>query len=350
MRKKRNKVSAFLIDTVVPFLTVAVIVTIALAIFVMVNRVSNGNTTLIVVVMIVTIFVLSLAFLVGDKLKRKITIENPVKEILEATERIAKGDFSVRLSTIRSYEKYNDYDLIKENLNDMAKELEKSAVLKTDFISNVSHELKTPLANVQNYMFLLQGDLDNETKQKYVKICLEQTKRLTNLINNVLKLNKLENQNVNFEKENFRLDELLAQSILAFEERFNKKNINLDCDLSEITVHSSQTAIEIVFSNLLSNAIKFTDEGGSVFVSLKKQGKNAVVSVKDTGIGISFETGAKIFDKFYQGDTSHSGEGNGLGLALVKKVIDVLGGQIAVKSQVGKGSTFTVTLKDVINE
>ncbi len=350
MRRKRSKIGAFLIGTVIPFLTVAVIVTIALVIFVLVNKSSNGNTTLIAIVMLVTIFVLSVAFVVGDKLKRRITIDNPVREILEATEKIAKGDFSVRLSTVRSYEKYNDYDLIKENLNDMAKELEQSAVLKTDFISSVSHELKTPLTNVQNYIFLLQGDLDKQTKDKYVKICLEETKRLSSLINNVLKLNKLENQNFNFEKETFRLDDLLAQTIIAFEEQFSKKNIDFSCKLSEMKVNSSKTALEIVFTNLLSNAVKFTESGGSIFVQLSRQGDTAVVSVKDTGVGISKQTGARIFDKFYQGDTSHSGEGNGLGLALVKKVIDVLGGQITVNSELGKGSTFSVTLKDVFND
>lgn len=350
MRRKRSKIGAFLIGTVIPFLTVAVIVTIALVIFVLVNKSSNGNTTLIAIVMLVTIFVLSVAFVVGDKLKRRITIDNPVREILEATEKIAKGDFSVRLSTVRSYEKYNDYDLIKENLNDMAKELEQSAVLKTDFISSVSHELKTPLANVQNYIFLLQGDLDKQTKDKYVKICLEETKRLSSLINNVLKLNKLENQNFNFEKETFRLDDLLAQTIIAFEEQFSKKNIDFSCKLSEMKVNSSKTALEIVFTNLLSNAVKFTESGGSIFVQLSRQRDTAVVSVKDTGVGISKQTGARIFDKFYQGDTSHSGEGNGLGLALVKKVIDVLGGQITVNSELGKGSTFSVTLKDVFND
>ncbi|MBQ7348408.1 MAG: sensor histidine kinase, partial [Clostridia bacterium] len=223
----------------------------------------------------------------------------------------------------------------------------KSEILKTDFISNVSQELKTPLAIIQNYVMLIQQkDLDEETKDKYVKTVLQATKRLSDLVSNILKLNKLENQQLSTESETVRLDEMLANAVINYEELIEEKNLNIECDLDELEIFSCPSYLEIVWNNLISNAIKFTEKGGKISVSVKKHGEKAVVTVSDTGCGISPETGAHIFDKFYQGDTSHSQEGNGLGLALVKKVIDVLGGEISVKSELNKGSTFIISLRD----
>ena len=346
MRKKKNAFFSFLKGTIVPFLTVFVIVIISLWIYNKISEVAAGNDTLIYIVMILAVFAMAVAFVVADKIQRKITTENPVKEILDATEKIAAGDFSIRLNTIHAYDKYNDFDLIKENLNAMVAELEKSEILKTDFISNVSHELKTPLAVIQSYITLLQGDLDKETKQQYIQIVVSATKRLTDLVTNVLKLNKLEHQQLNLEKKQIRLDDMLAETVLHFEELIDKKNLEIQCHLEEVEIYSSASSLEIVFNNLLSNAVKFTDEGGKITVKLTKEMGDAIVEIGDTGCGISAETGAHIFDKFYQGDTSHAQEGNGLGLALVKKVIDVIGGEISVSSELGKGSTFRVVLKE----
>ena len=133
--------------------------------------------------------------------------------------------------------------------------------------------------------------------------------------------------------------------MLAFEELIERKNLTLECDLAEVTVTSAPELLDLVWNNLLSNAVKFTDAGGRISVTLKEENGEAVVSIGDSGCGISPETGKRIFDKFYQGDTSHASEGNGLGLALVKKVIDILGGEISVKSEPGKGSIFTISLK-----
>ena len=176
------------------------------------------------------------------------------------------------------------------------------------------------------------------------------SKRLSDLITNILKLNKLENQEIKAEKVAFDLTAALSETVLEFEDLLENKNLTLECDFEEVTLFSSPALLEIVWNNLLSNAIKFTNEWGRVEVSLKKKGDQAVVSVSDSGVGISKETGKKIFEKFYQGDTSHSQEGNGLGLALVKKVIDLLGGEINVESELGKGSPFTITVKGVTNE
>ncbi len=350
MRKQPSKKTSSIAGYLLFFITIAVTVTIALTLFMFVNRKTEGNTLLIAIAMLVIIVALSAVCTGIDIWRRRVMIDKPVSKILSATERIASGDFSVRLTAMHSYEKTDDYDLIMENLNAMAAELEKSEVLKTDFISNVSHELKTPLAVIQSYVTLLQGDLEKETRAKYAQTVLAATKRLSNLITNILRLNKLENQQLNIAEEVFPLHEALAEAVFAVEELCERKNIELECDFDEITARSSVSYLELIWNNLLSNAVKFTEEGGKITVTLRREGANAVLSVSDTGCGISPEIGAHIFDKFYQGDTSHSQEGNGLGLALVKKVVDVIGGEISVRSQVRKGSTFTVTLKGVVDE
>jgi signal transduction histidine kinase len=179
----------------------------------------------------------------------------------------------------------------------------------------------------------------------YTEIIIEATQRLTAMVANILKLNKLENQEIMPEAKSFDLSEQLRQCAVAFEELWEQKNINFEADLDEINVCYDASMLEIVWNNLLSNAIKFTNPGGSIFVSLKAQDDFAVVAVTDTGIGIDKDIQKRVFDKFYQGDTSHSREGNGLGLALVKKTIDLLGGTITLDSNSGYGTTFTVFLK-----
>ncbi|MBQ8178606.1 MAG: HAMP domain-containing histidine kinase [Clostridia bacterium] len=329
------------------FLTFAVAITISIAVFVAINREMDGNTTIITIVMIAIILFFAGVCTLLDYLRRKITIQSPVNKILDATERLAEGDFSVRLDTDHAYGKYNDYDLIMENVNVVARELGKSEILKSDFISNVSHEIKTPVAIIQNYTTLLQSkNLTEEERNGYAKIILDASKRLNSLVTNILKLNKLEHQTITTEWESLNVASVLEESIIGFEEIIDSKSLELEVDIDDVEIISSKTYLELVFNNLLSNAIKFTEKGGKISVIAKKTTNGASVSVTDTGCGISKEAGAHIFDKFYQGDTSHSQEGNGLGLPLVKKVIDILGGSISVQSELGVGSTFTVELKD----
>lgn len=275
-------------------------------------------------------------------------VDKPTKEILEATSEIARGNFNVRLEVKHSHKKYDEYDKIKENINKMAEELSKNEVLKTDFISNVSHEIKTPLSIIQNYSHILQsGNINNEERNNYLKEMEIATKRLSNLISNILKLNKLENQKLDVELNKFNLGEELRISILQFEELIEKKNIELECDIDDIHVESSKELLQLVWNNLISNAIKFSNNNGKIIVRVNKSYNFACVEIEDNGCGMSEEVGKHIFDKFYQGDTSHSKEGNGLGLALVKKVIDILGGEISVESEINKGSKFIIKLKVV---
>lgn len=344
--KRKGGFGERILGALIPFLTVFAIVSVSLAIFVAVENEWGGRPAVVTSVMLLTILTFSLLFSFGDGLRRKLTTERSVRAILDATERIATGDFSARLEVRHAYEKYDDYDLIMENINAMAAALEKNESLNADFVSNVSHEIKTPLSLIRNYVELLNKETDEERRAKYAQIVVRATQRLNGLVTNVLKLNKLENQRLSFERERIDLREMLAESALAFEDAYEKKRINLDCDLDEVEIYSCAGYLEIVWQNLISNAVKFTSEGGNIRISLKKEGDYAVVRVQDDGCGISSAAGARIFDKFYQADASRASEGNGLGLAFVKKVIDLIGGEISVVSELGKGSVFTVKLRE----
>lgn len=351
MKKRKVKNVGFSFGgAVVFFICIALIMQIAIFTYDYICDRTNDNG-LIAILILILILLLSTFCTIVDWIRRKLTVDKPTQKILQATERIAEGDFSTHLDIVHDYKKYDQYDLIMENLNKMAMELQKNEVLKTDFISNVSHEIKTPLAVIQNYAMLLQDEtLDAQTRKDYTQTLINATRRITDLITNILKLNKLENQQIQQKAEVFSLTESLANCIVEFEIPMESKNICLDCDLEDVTVFSTPSLLEIVWTNLLSNAIKFTPQDGNINVVLKQLGNNVQVTVSDDGCGMSSEVGAKIFDKFYQGDTSHATQGNGLGLALVKRVIDILGGEISVSSEVGKGSTFTILLKDVVYE
>lgn len=344
----RNKRKTAILGYIGFLALVAVTVTAAIMIYVAVQARFEGDKTAIALIMLAVCLCLSLICVTIDFLRRKFTVDRAVEEILDATEAITAGNFNIRLIPSHSYGKYDDFDLIKENLNQMAEELSKTEVLKTDFVSNVSHEIKTPLAIISNYASALKkGNLTDEQRREYVETISKASARLGSLVANVLKLNKLENQKIVPPMQVVRLDGMLAETIFDFDDLIAQKGIELECDFDEISINSSPTHLEVIWNNLLSNAIKFTPSGGKISVYVKKDGDSASVQVADTGIGMSEETGKHIFDKFYQGDRSHSAEGNGLGLALVKKTIDVLGGKIHVESELGKGTTFTVTLNGV---
>ena len=290
---------------------------------------------------------LSLLCTVIDGIRRRIMVKRPVKRIVSAAEQIMKGDFSVRIPSLRSADKMSGFDVIADYFNQMAEELSGTETLRTDFIANVSHELKTPLAVIQNYGTLLQQpSLSEEKRQEYAKAITNTSRRLANLITNILKMNKLENQQIYPKAETYELGEQLCECLLAFESAWEEKDLEIETDVEEeVLVDTDAELLSLVWNNLFSNAVKFTEPGGTISLSLKAEGEFAIVRVSDTGCGISSEVGKHIFEKFYQGDTSHAAQGNGLGLALVKRVIDIVGGDISVSSEVGKGSTFTVTLR-----
>ena len=292
--------------------------------------------------------VLLLTFLFGtiDYVRRKLMVDRPVKLITEATERIMQGDFSVRVRPMRGagMEGFNQIGMA---INAMAQELSGTETLRTDFIANVSHELKTPLAVMGNYATMLQRPgITQDEKNEYAKAISEAARKLAQLITNILKLNKLENQQIFPQPKEFDLGEQLCESLLGFEDAWEDKNLEIETDMEEnVRIKSDPELLSLVWNNLISNAVKFTPHGGKISLSLKTEGGSVVVQVCDTGCGMKPETGVHIFEKFYQGDTSHATQGNGLGLALVKRVVDILNGEISVQSVYGQGSTFTVKFK-----
>ncbi len=295
----------------------------------------------------VNVIFLSFLCTVIDGVRRKYMVERPVRRIVEGASRLMRGDFSARIEPFHSIDSDAGFDVIIDCFNRVAEELSGVETLRTDFIANVSHELKTPLAVMQNYGTMLQSpDLSEAQRLEYAKAVTEQSRRLADLITNILKLNRLENQQIYPAAKRFNLGEQLAECLLNFESTWEKKSIDIETDLEEeVFVQSDDELLSLVWNNLFSNALKFTEPGGAVSVSLKTEGEFATVRVTDTGCGISQETGQHIFEKFYQGDTSHATQGNGLGLALVKRVVDIVGGDISVESEVGKGSTFTVKIR-----
>ena len=292
--------------------------------------------------------VLLITFLFGtaDYIRRKITVEQPVKQITEAAEKIMQGDFSARVPQIHGAGT-DGFNQIGEAINKMAEELSGTETLRTDFIANVSHELKTPLAVMGNYATMLQKPgITEAEKNDYAKAISEAAQRLAQLITNILKLNKLENQQIFPKAEEFDLSAQLCESLLQFEDAWERKELSIETDIEDgLRICSDPELLSLVWNNLISNAIKFTPKGGTVGVSLAAGGESVLVSVRDTGCGMKPEVGRHIFEKFYQGDTSHATQGNGLGLALVKRVMDILSGEIRVQSVYGEGSTFTVKLK-----
>ena len=295
------------------------------------------------------VVLLSLLFSVIDILRRKLTVDLPVKRITEAAEKITQGDFSVRIKPLSRLGTDNNFNEIIECFNKMAEELGSVETLRTDFIANVSHEMKTPLAVMQNYGTLLQTpNLSEEKRIEYAKGVTDGSRRLSDMMVNILKLNRLENQQIYPQALEFDLGEQLCQCLLQYENVWETADIEIDTDIAEdVTVKADAELLSLVWNNLFSNAFKFTKSGGTVSVTLTATEHHAIVKIKDTGCGMSPEVGAHIFEKFYQGDTSHSTQGNGLGLALVKRVIDILQGEISVESVVDQGTTFTVKIRRI---
>lgn len=298
------------------------------------------------------IFILTFLFWMIDMIRRKITVERHVKNIIKGLNKITGGDFNKKIPNIRELTDANQFNIIIDQINKMAEELSGVETLRTDFIANVSHELKTPLAAINNYGTLLQSpDLTENERIEYAKAVTENSRRLANLITNILKLNKLENQQIYPHAEPYNLSEQLCECLLGFETVWEQKDLEIDTDIDEdIIISADSELLNLVWNNLFSNAIKFTEEHGKISVQLKSENGYAAVTVTDTGCGMSVETGKHIFEKFYQGDTSHVSKGNGLGLALVKRVVDITDGEISVQSELGKGSTFTVKLRCDVNE
>ena len=275
--------------------------------------------------------------------------DKPMRRLSRAMRAVAQGDFTVSVQPVHKRNKFDYMDLMFEDFNSMVHELSSIETMKDDFIANVSHEIKTPLAVIRGYASALQrGNLSEEEQREYAATIASASESLSVLISNILRLNKLENQEIVPNAAPYDLTRQLSDCALAHEEQWERKHIDFDAQLEErVMILADESMLEIVFNNLIANAIKFTEPGGRIVLRQEKAGGDVVVTVSDTGCGMDEETVKHIFDKFYQGDSSHSREGNGLGLALVKRVLDISGGSIAVRSAPGEGSEFIVRLKRI---
>ncbi len=266
----------------------------------------------------------------------------PISMINEATKEVAKGNFNIRLPEDPRAKEIRE---MARNFNIMTQELANIETFRSDFISNVSHEFKTPISAIEGYATLLQNTSLNEMeRQEYVAKILVNARRLSSLSGNILKLSRLENEGIAPTKKSYSLDEQLREVILLYASQWGEKNIDLDVDLERVTFHGSEELIAQVWQNIIGNAVKFAPNEGKIRVILRQDENFVSVSITDNGIGMTDEVKSRVFEKFYQGDHSHSSEGNGLGLTLAKRIVDQCRGSISISSKVDKGTTFTVKL------
>lgn len=340
---KRRRKKGFFLSSINIFFTILVllefVVTLWLATFIQwlledIFKVTLSTTTFLL--LMVVFMGGALAFLVNT------IFFKPIKKLSEGMNDVADGDFSVKMSTNSPInevkELYNSFDL-------MVKELGTTEILQSDFMSNVSHEIKTPVNAIEGYATLLQGqEYTLEEQEEYIEKILFNTNRLSELVGNVLLLSKIDNQAIPKNEKKFRLDEQIRQSIMQLETKWTEKDIELDVDLENVEFVGNTTLLIHVWDNLIGNAIKFSPVGGLVKLRLKQGEENIVFTIEDQGPGIDEEDAKHIFDKFFQVDSSHKQEGNGLGLALVRKIIDINDGEITVENRHSCGCRFKVEL------
>ncbi len=271
----------------------------------------------------------------------------PIRDMMKATEKVSQGNFSVMVNGSFVFE----LDALAGSFNKMVQELKGIETLRSDFVRNFSHEFKTPITSISGFAKLLQmGDVTDEEKQEYLNIIVQESERLVHLSTNVLNLSKIESTEIISEKSIYSLDEQIRLAIVMLEPKWSDKNLHVDISLEdEIKLFGDKNLIHQIWVNLLDNAIKYTNNGGVIKVSLWRSGQKAIFRLEDNGCGMNDETMDHIFDKFYQGDTSHSIAGNGLGLTLVKRIIELCEGTIEVQSELGIGSVFTVNLPLGVN-
>lgn len=302
------------------------------------------NDTVQIILPIVYWSMIAVGLTIFTRWRIQKTYDVPVQRLAEAARQVAEGDFSIYVPTMHTAENKDYLDHMIEDFNKMVAELGSMETLKTDFFANVSHEFKTPLAGIQSNAMLLQREHISEKERKeYAGTIVQSVQRLSRLISNMLKLNKLEKQTIIPRAEPYDLCEQLCECVIQLDDVMEQKGIEFEADLEDqAVIAADQDLMELVWNNLLSNAVKFTPSGGSITLRQRTDADGIKVSVSDTGCGMDADTQKKIFEKFYQGDTSHATEGNGLGLALVHRILHLLDCQIAVQSEPGKGSVFTV--------
>lgn len=273
----------------------------------------------------------------------------PINEMVNKLNALASGNFKTRLHFGKLLSKNPTFTELSESFNMLAEELENTEMLRSDFINNISHEFKTPIVSISGLAKLLKkGNLTEEQRLQSLAAIEEESIRLSRMATNVLNLTKVENQTILTDVKSYNLSEQIRSSVLLLENAWEKKNIDLQLDFDEFYIEANEELMKQVFINLIDNAIKFTDYGGTVAIRISDKDDRCIVYVSNTGNEIPPENQKRIFNKFYQADESHSTEGNGIGLAIVKRIVDLHRGEVSVESKNGM-TTFGITLFKTVN-
>ena len=345
MNKSIRKTRFHLWDLLIPYAVLLAMAAGQVQLIIIVCALTS-NTVMIVMAAMIYWLVLSACYTSWNHRKIRRKFEEPVLQLADAVTAVSRGDFTVSIAPVHTGQEQDYLDVMITNFNSMVQELKSIETLKTDFFSSVSHEIKTPLSVIANYAELLQYDnLSPEKREAYTTGILHASARLSALIGNILKLDKLEKHSIVPSNSTYNLSRQLSECAILFETQWEKKKIDFDARLDErIMISADEELMELVWNNLISNAIKFTPEGGRITLEAHCKNDRIIVRVQDNGCGMSSETQKHIFDKFYQGNSNHSQEGNGLGLALVWKIISLSAGTIDVSSKEGEGSCFEIEL------
>ena len=331
-----NRITLVVVLALFVMLTLTMVVTVGLSSIIAAKTgIAENNILMFGVIVLIMSVVMGVAL----SFAYSAIIVKSSKPYLDALQKVAEGDFSIRIEDSKAFANLG----IASNFNYMVSQLASVETLRESFVSDFSHEFKTPIVSISGFAKLLKDpSLTAEQRNEFLDVIIDESNRLVELSESVLLLNRLDSQEIT--KEQYLLDEQVRQCVLLFQQQCENKGIELEVELEAITLNSNYKLLSQVIVNLLSNAVKFTDAGGKVSVKCYSMGLNAVLEVKDTGCGMSEETKVNIFNKFFQGDKSHTTPGNGLGLCIVKKVVELLGGTIFVESKLGEGSTFTILL------
>ncbi|MDL2236300.1 HAMP domain-containing histidine kinase [Christensenellaceae bacterium OttesenSCG-928-K19] len=269
-------------------------------------------------------------------------IVRPVEKLSEETKRIAKGDFDTEIEISSRHDEVAE---LERNFAVMVKELKSIEYMRKDFVANVSHDLKTPLSIIEGYADVLAKEaLPEEERMQYAAIIKKETERLIGMTSNMLRISKLSSQNIQTARNTFYLDEQIRQAVLLLEPKWSARGITLDINLLEIEYTGDEELLLQVWQNLLDNAVKYSDDGGMVKINMGSDAKNVQVKITDYGAGIGEEAQGRIFDQFFQVESSRSAEGSGLGLSIVKRIVELHNGEIEVTSRPGEGASFLVKL------
>ena len=278
----------------------------------------------------------SISVVVSEKILK------PLNELVKATEAVSTGDFTVRVEETGGDTEIGD---LLRNFNHMAEELSSIEMFRNDFINNFSHEFKTPIVSIRGFAKQLQNnDLSVEKRKEYTNIIVDESERLANMSSNILLLSRIENLQFVTNQSEYDLDEQIRKCIILLEKQWSRKNIEIDLDLTPTKIYGSEEMISHLWINLIENAIKYSNDHGHISISCREAADDVLFKISNDGDGMDDNTLKHIFEKFYQGDKSHAGQGSGIGLSIVKRIVELCKGEIAVESKLGQGTAFTVKL------